>query len=156
MSAVDESAGEHARDRARCYPEPGRPVEAQRGDEVPLRQGAWFGIGGEQPRAGGIFAGVVFNRPIDQVLTYHVPDRFRQIIQPGQRVRVPLGKGGLLAVGYCVQLESHPPAALDGARIKDVIDVLDAFPLIDRHMLELTRWLADYYACSWGQALDAA
>ena len=23
-------------------------------------------------------------------------------------------------------------------------------------MLELTRWLADYYACSWGQALDAA
>ena len=23
-------------------------------------------------------------------------------------------------------------------------------------MLELTRWMADYYACSWGQALDAA
>ena len=22
-------------------------------------------------------------------------------------------------------------------------------------MLELTRWIAGYYACSWGQALDA-
>ena len=22
-------------------------------------------------------------------------------------------------------------------------------------MLALTRWIADYYACSWGQALDA-
>ena len=28
-------------------------------------------------------------------------------------------------------------------------------PLIDSKMLALTRWMADYYACSWGQALDA-
>ena len=28
-------------------------------------------------------------------------------------------------------------------------------PLIDGKMLALTRWMADYYACSWGQALDA-
>ena len=28
-------------------------------------------------------------------------------------------------------------------------------PLIDSNMLALTRWIADYYACSWGQALDA-
>ena len=41
-------------------------------------------------------------------------------------------------------------------RIKEVVEILDPTPLIDRRMLELTRWLADYYACSWGQALDAA
>ena len=34
--------------------------------------------------------------------------------------------------------------------------MLDPVPLIDARMLELTRWMADYYACSWGQALDAA
>src|SRR5262249_29159481 len=34
--------------------------------------------------------------------------------------------------------------------------ILDPSPLIDHGMLELTRWVADYYACSWGQALDAA
>ncbi len=34
--------------------------------------------------------------------------------------------------------------------------MLDPLPLIDGKMLELTRWMADYYACSWGQALDAA
>ena len=33
--------------------------------------------------------------------------------------------------------------------------MLDPLPLIDGRMLELTRWMADYYACSWGQALDA-
>src|SRR5262249_41271667 len=44
----------------------------------------------------------------------------------------------------------------DPARIKDVLDVLDDPPLIDATMLELTRWIASYYLCSWGQALDAA
>ena len=36
-----------------------------------------------------------------------------------------------------------------------MVEVLDPLPLIDAKMLELTRWMADYYACSWGQALDA-
>ena len=41
-------------------------------------------------------------------------------------------------------------------RIKELVEVLDPIPLIDARMLELTRWMAEYYACSWGQALDAA
>jgi primosomal protein N' (replication factor Y) len=107
------------------------------------------------PSSDGPYVGVVFNRPIDQVLTYHVPDRLADSIQTGQRLRVPLGRGNQMAVGYCVQVESLPPADLDRDRIKDVIDVLDPLPLIDATMLQLTRWMADYYACSWGQALDA-
>ena len=71
-------------------------------------------------------------------------------------MRVPLGRGDRLSVGYCVRVDAQPPAGLDPARIKDVVEVLDPLPLIDAKMLELTRWLADYYACSWGQALDAA
>jgi primosomal protein N' (replication factor Y) len=97
----------------------------------------------------------VFNRPIDQVLSYHVPSRLEPIIQPGQRLRVPLGQGNKLTVGYCVRLDQTLPADLRLARVKDVAEVLDAKPLIDRKMLALTRWIADYYACSWGQALDA-
>ena len=50
----------------------------------------------------GPFAGIVFNRPIDQVLSYHVPTRLERIIRPGQRVRVPLGQSNKLTVGYCV------------------------------------------------------
>ena len=103
----------------------------------------------------GLFAGVVFNRPIDQVLSYHVPGRLERIIQPGQRLRVPLGQGNKLIVGHCVRVDQAAPAGLDPARIKDVAEVLDPLPLIDSNMLALTRWMADYYACSWGQALDA-
>ena len=130
--------------------------EVDRADDVAPRQATWFGVADDAAIASGLFVGVVFNRPIDQVLTYRVPSRFERIIKPGQRVRVPLGRGDRLAVGYCVRVESQPPAGLDPARIKDVVEVLDPVPLIDRKMLELTRWLADYYACSWGQALDAA
>ena len=121
------------------------------------RQAAWFGLADEgEPLAGGVFAGVVFDRPIEQVLTYRVPGRLGKVIQAGQRVRVPLGRGDKLAVGYCVRIDHQAPQGLDPMRIKEVVEVLDSTPLIDRGMLELTRWLADYYACSWGQALDAA
>ena len=120
------------------------------------RQSAWFGVDEvDRTVADGPFVGVVFNRPIEQVLTYRVPSRFKRVIRAGQRVRVPLGRGSKLAVGYVVRIDATAPADLELGRIKEVVDVLDPFPLIDGTMLELTRWLADYYACSWGQALDA-
>ncbi len=137
-----------------------RPKRSQRGRRpVPRAAGETVWFGSEQEAAGApgprFFAGIVFNRPIEQVLIYGVPSRLERLIQPGQRVRVPLGKGDRLSVGYCVRLDLQPPEDLDPDRIKQVVEVLDPQPLIDGKMLELTRWLADYYACTWGQALDA-
>jgi len=150
MSLVDENAfnefgdGEHD------------DASSARVHDGAARQPAWFGINdGEAPQGGGPYVGIVFNRPIEQVLTYHVPIRLSRIIQAGQRVRVPLGRGDRPAVGYCVWVDPQPPGDIEPARIKEVVEVLDPFPLIDRKMLELTRWMASYYACSWGQALDA-
>jgi primosomal protein N' (replication factor Y) len=122
------------------------------------RQASWFAVDAEEAPSArdGAYAGVVFNRPVDQVFTYRVPPRLGGAVRRGQRVRVPLGRGSQPAIGYCVRLDAAPPAGLAPARIKDVLDALDDPPLIDAAMLELTRWLAGYYACSWGQALDAA
>ncbi|MBV8267880.1 MAG: primosomal protein N' [Planctomycetaceae bacterium] len=118
------------------------------------RQAAWFDADPEV-ETGGAFAGVVFNRPMDLVLTYRVPERLRGVVRPGQRVRVPLGRGNQPAVGYCVRVDTVPPDGVGPGRVKDLLEVLDDPPLIDAAMLELTRWMAGYYACSWGQALDA-
>ena len=118
------------------------------------RQAAWFDADPEVETEGA-FAGVVFNRPMDQVLTYRVPERLRGVMRPGQRVRVPLGRGNQPAVGYCVRVDAAPPDGVEPGRVKDLLEVLDDPPLIDAAMLELTRWMAGYYACSWGQALDA-
>ncbi len=106
--------------------------------------------------AEGPFAGVVLNRPVDQVFTYRVPARLAGRLAIGSRVRVPLGRGNNPAVGYCVRLDAAPPDdGFDPERVKDLLDVLDEPPLIDDRMLDLTRWMGGYYACSWGQALDA-
>ena len=116
------------------------------------RQPAWFGPSAADD---GPFAGVALVRPVDTVFTYRVPPHLRARLHPGARVRVPLGRGNTPTVGYCVHVEPTAAPDLDAARVKDLIEVVDDPPLIDAAMLDLTRWMATYYACSWGQALDA-
>src|SRR5437764_9670244 len=101
------------------------------------RQAALFAGEAEGP-----FAGVVLNRPLETVLTYRIPQRLAGKLVPGARVSVPLGKGNAPAVGYCVGVEADLPAGIEPGRVKDVLEVLDDPPLIDRTMLELTRWMA--------------
>lgn len=118
------------------------------------RQADWFADEAGTDAAGP-YAGIVFNRPIDQIFSYRVPARLEAVVRPGQRVRVPLGRGNKPAVGYCVRIDAEAPSGIDPNRVKEVIEALDDPPLINTAMLELTRWMAGYYACSWGQALDA-
>jgi primosomal protein N' (replication factor Y) len=118
------------------------------------RQVSWFAAEGE-PEPDGAYAGVVFNRPVDQVFTYRIPLRLKASVGPGQRVRVPLGRGDRPAIGYCVHVGGELPEDVEPARVKEILEALDDPPLIDAAMLELTRWMATYYACAWGQALDA-
>ena len=124
------------------------------GDDT-RRQAALFEHEAEAPAAvEGPFAGVVFNRPsVDQVFSYRIPAGLRARVVPGQRVKVPLGRGNTPSVGYCVRVDDS--AEVDPRRVKDVIEALDDPPLIDGPMLELTRWIAAYYGSTWGQALDA-
>ena len=58
-------------------------------------------------------------------------------------------------VGYCVRIDTALPEGVEPAKVKELTEILDNPPLIDGAMLDLTRWLASYYACAWGQALDA-
>jgi primosomal protein N' (replication factor Y) len=119
-------------------------------------QGALFGTTEPGDGSGdGPYAGIVLNRPVDQVFTYRVPSSMRMRLQPGARVSVPLGRANQPAIGYCVRIDPAPDASVPAGKIKDLLDVFDVPPLIDASMLELTRWMARYYACSWGQALDA-
>ena len=123
------------------------------------QQSAWFGLEAEEtspPRRGSeVFAGLVFNRPLEQIFTYRVPDWLKSTLRVGQRVRAPLGRGNKSEVGYCVQIGKSLPEGVEPGKVKELTEVLDNPPLIDASMLELTRWMASYYACAWGQALDA-
>src|SRR5205807_10460446 len=42
------------------------------------------------------------------------------------------------------------------SEIKDVQELLDVEPPLTSEVLEITRWVADYYAAPWGEVMRAA
>ncbi len=102
-------------------------------------------------KTASLFAEIVFDRPLDQAFTYAVSEQLIDQIEVGKRVRVPFGRGDRTTVGYCVGLTDEPP----GRSVKEIVAVLDDEALLTDSLLRLTRWMADYYLCGWGQVLNA-
>src|SRR5437868_4748239 len=90
------------------------------------------------PPVAGLFAEVVFNRPLDHAYTYAVPDALRGRIAVGKRVLAPFGKGDRGTVGFCVGLQATGPER----EVKEVVRVLDEDVLLTPGLLRLTRWMA--------------
>jgi primosomal protein N' (replication factor Y) (superfamily II helicase) len=105
-------------------------------------------------RENRFLARVVFAEGMEGTWDYLVPERLRSQVEPGRRVRVPLGKSNRSVIGYCV-LVGHR-SNLPTHRLKEITSVVDEVTLISTRMLELTRWLADYYLCPWGAAIESA
>jgi primosomal protein N' (replication factor Y) len=95
------------------------------------------------------FAEVVLNLPLDRSFTYRVPLALRESVRPGMRVKVPFGPRE--QTGYVVKLADNASYP----RIKDLKEASDEV-LADDRLLELARWVASRYACSWGEAINAA
>src|SRR5947209_9029976 len=86
----------------------------------------------------GLFAEVVFDRPLDHAYTYAVPDGLREAIAVGKRVQAPFGKGDKATVGTCVGLNEAAP----DRPVKEVTRVLDEEALLTPDLMRLTRWMA--------------
>ena len=54
-----------------------------------------------------VYAEVVFNRPLQNVFYYHVPEPLRELVSAGQRVKAPFGRGNRSEIGYCVGVTLH-------------------------------------------------
>ncbi|MDB5307084.1 MAG: priA [Gemmataceae bacterium] len=112
--------------------------------------------GGPDPtpanRYSGLFADIVFDRPFDHAFTYAVPDDLVGKVGVGKRVEAPFGKGSKNTPGFCVRVTDRIPDRTD---IKPITRVIDDDALVDDHLMKLTRWMADYYLCGWGQVLHA-
>ncbi len=101
------------------------------------------------------FAEIALPVPIRRTFTYRLPESMRDAIKLGARVKVPFGRRTM--TGYAVELHPELPADadVDESKIKDVIELTDAEPLITPEILKLTQWTADYYASFWGEMLKA-
>jgi len=98
-----------------------------------------------------LLATVVFPEQPHGEFDYEIPDELRDQLQPGCRVRVPLGRANRIVVGFCVNVGNR----VAPRKIKPIRDILDPVPLISSSILQLTRWMSQYYLCQWGPVLDA-
>jgi primosomal protein N' (replication factor Y) len=103
------------------------------------------------PEPASFFVEIVFDRPMDHAYTYAVPDRLAAQVAVGKRVEAPFGRGDRGIPGFCVRVASEAPTRA----VKSILRVLDDDALVDDHLMKLTRWMADYYLCGWGQVLHA-
>ncbi len=87
---------------------------------------------------------------VDKIFSYSVPEDLRSVARRGVRVLAPLGRRTV--VGFIVGAGTTPPAL---PTIRPILDVLDAEPLLPEELLDLTRWMADYYFAPWGEVLKA-
>jgi primosomal protein N' (replication factor Y) len=97
-------------------------------------------------------ARIVFAEGLAGIFDYLVPDHLRSEVVAGKRVLVPLGRGNHSRLGYCVEVAVEQNAS---RRLKQIERVTDDFPLLSPAMLQLTRWMSDYYLSSWGRVLES-
>jgi primosomal protein N' (replication factor Y) (superfamily II helicase) len=84
--------------------------------------------------------------PLDQTFTYAVDV---QVPAVGARVLVPFS--GQRLMGVVVRVHDDAPA--DGMDIKPVQQVLDAAALLPDELMQLAKWIAQYYVAPLGEVL---
>jgi primosomal protein N' (replication factor Y) len=96
---------------------------------------------------------IALDMPLRRLFDYLPPEvNGRAVAEVGQRVWVPFGRQRLIGL----VMEHAASSDLPAARLKSVLDVLDAEPVLDRPALELLRWAADYYHHPIGEVIAAA
>jgi primosomal protein N' (replication factor Y) len=100
------------------------------------------------------YAEVAVPLHVFQTFTYGLSSEDSLHAKVGARLVVPLGKN--LVTAYIVGLLNEPPEALAEVDIKEAKSLVDSEPVCSREILELARWVADYYACPLGEVIKAA
>ncbi len=87
---------------------------------------------------------------IEGEFSYLVPRELSLTVQRGSRVLVPFRSRRV--TGFVI--ETHPKAIETATR--SIEQLLDDSPAFSEELLSFTRWMSDYYLCTWGDALRAA
>jgi len=101
---------------------------------------------------GASYASVAVPVPVRRLFTYAVDTSLSATLQVGSRVRVPFGPRKV--VGTVVEWPTAPPEP--GVEVKAIETVLTHAGPLSPALLELTQFVADYYLCSWGEAIETA
>ena len=103
-----------------------------------------------------LVAQVVFSEQPFGPYDYRVPEECRNQVALGKRVLVPLGRGNRTREAYCIDVCSaaERSAAVDMRKLKPLRRVLDRDALLNSEMLDVARWISDYYVTPLGQVIE--
>ncbi len=87
---------------------------------------------------------------LDKTLCYSVPDSLADRVRVGMRALAPVQSRTTLGIVVAVN------AVRAVEQTRPIIDLPDEQPVFDEAMLRLCKWIAEYYCCSWGEALHCA
>jgi primosomal protein N' (replication factor Y) len=96
------------------------------------------------------YADIVLRLAVPRTFQFSVPEEFRDIIRPGQRVRVPLR--GRSDIGYVARLSDTPRVK----GIRPIARILEREPLLPPDLLELLMWTAEHYLAPPGMVFRTA
>src|SRR5205807_504195 len=88
--------------------------------------------------------------PVEGPFVYIIPARMRDLVVPGVRVAVPFGTRTLS--GVVTKLLDEPDTA---NKLKSILRVIDAEPVLDEPLMKLGRWIAEYYHAPDGEVYRA-
>jgi len=95
---------------------------------------------------------VALDTPLRRLFDYLPPAQGTIPLSVGARVRVPFGRQRRIGIIAAVAETSQVPVA----RLKPILEVLDATPVIDSGLQQLLRWGAEYYHHPLGEAVSSA
>ena len=109
-----------------------------------------------------LYADIILPLGFEGLYTYSVPPMLEARVKPFVRAVVPLGRSqtytGVIVSVHCNRPASAPDA--DGnvreMAVKDILEVVDAEPVLFEYQYKLWQWLSDYYLCPIGDVLRAA
>ena len=90
--------------------------------------------------------------PLDGCFTYAIPQQWRDSVKTGQRVLVPFGRNKQ-HVGIIAKLHDNQP---QGYEVKDILQLMDAEPILQPSQLALWQWISTYYMSPIGEVYKAA
>ena len=78
-------------------------------------------------------------KAVDQTFFYHVPKLLKNNIKIGVRVRIPFGN--MILDGFVLGISDN--SSYNNSKIKDIINVIDDEPVLNKEMLLLGKYMSD-------------
>jgi len=86
----------------------------------------------------------------DKIFHYCIPQDLKDRISLGSRVDIPFR--GKVTTGCVVGFLAES----DVKNLKDIVQITDKKPLLTPQVIRLTKWMSNYYLCSWEKILNYA